>query len=115
MDGVTRLEASALAAAPQVLESGALARTAELFGPVEGLTAGVWESEPFTWQTDHYPVDEVCVVLEGTIRLQYPDGTAEDVGPGQAVAIAKGTALTWHQDVLVRKYYVIRERTSTDD
>ena len=50
-------------------------------------------------------------MLEGTIHLRLPDGTTESFGPGEALAISEGTECTWHQDVRVRKFYVIRERS----
>ena len=51
-------------------------------------------------------------MLEGTIHLLMPDGTAESFGPGEALAIREGTECTWHQDDRVRKFYVIRERAT---
>jgi uncharacterized cupin superfamily protein len=95
-----------------VLEDGALARTATGFAPGDGLTAGVWESEAVTWDSGAagYPVDEICVILSGTVVLRYPDGTEDAYGPGEAFAIERGTPLVWHQDGTVRKYFTIRER-----
>ncbi len=110
MAGVTRLDPARLAAFPQVLEDGALARTAPLHDSGDGLTSGIWESEAFTWETDGYPVDETCVLIEGVVEFRYPDGSEESYGPGEAFSITKGTPLTWHQTGLVRKFYVIRER-----
>ena len=92
-----------------VLESGAMAKTAERLNYGGGLTSGVWESEAFTWETDSYPVDETCVIIDGTIVFRYPDGSEESYGPGEAFSVTKGTPLTWHQDGTVRKFYVIRE------
>jgi uncharacterized cupin superfamily protein len=109
MSGITRLEASAVDGLPQVPDGNALTRTANLFATGDGLSAGVWEAEPFTEHVPSYPCDEVCVVLEGTIHLRLPDGTDHAFGPGEAVAIAAGTECTWHQDDRVRKFYVIRE------
>ena len=51
-------------------------------------------------------------MLEGTIHLRMPDGTAHAFVPGEAFAIAEGTECTWHQDDRVRKVYVIRERAA---
>jgi uncharacterized cupin superfamily protein len=109
MNRAIQLKIGDLDTTPQVLEDGTLTRTAERFNSGDGLTSGVWESEPFTWETDGYPVDETCVVVEGTIYLRYADGTEDAFGPGAGFSIAKGTPLTWHQDERVRKYYVIRE------
>ena len=112
MTGVVRLDPSAVTSRPQVVEGPALTRTASLFEPGDGLTAGIWEAEPFTEHVPAFPCDEVCVVLEGTIHLRMPDGSAHAFGPGEAFGIAEGTECTWHQDDRVRKFYVIRERLS---
>jgi uncharacterized cupin superfamily protein len=110
MTGIVRLDPARVGLEPQLVEGPALTRTASLFEPGAGLTAGVWEAEPFTEHIPAYPCDEVCVVLEGTIHLRLPDGTTESFGPGEALAISEGTECTWHQDDRVRKFYVIRER-----
>ena len=104
-----RISASDLDAVAPVLEDGAMARTAVGLDAGGGLTSGIWESEAFTWETDGYPVDETCVIIDGAVELRYPDGTSESFGPGEAFAIAKGTPLVWHQDGTVRKFFVIRE------
>ncbi len=109
MSKAIRLAATDLDAVEAVLEDGALSKTVERLNYGGGLTSGVWESEAFTWETDGYPVDETCVIIEGTIEFRYPDGSEETYGPGEAFSVKKGTPLTWHQDGLVRKYYVIRE------
>lgn len=110
--GIVRIDPALVGLRPQVVEGPALTRTASLFEPGGGLTAGVWEAEPFTEYIEEYPVDEVCVVLEGTIHLLLPDGTSESFGPGEALAISEGTECTWHQDERVRKFYVIRDRAA---
>ena len=111
MEKAVRLAVGDLDGVEQVVEAGALTRTAERFSSGDGLTSGVWESDPFTWETDGYPVDETCVVIEGTIVLRYADGSEDAYGPGEAFSIGRGTPLTWHQEDRVRKFYVIRETT----
>ena len=91
MSGVVRLDHALVALEPQVAEGPALTRTSYLFAPGAGLSAGVWEAEPFTEHVPAYPCDEVCVVLEGTIHLRMPDGTTQSYGPGEALAISAGT------------------------
>lgn len=109
---IVRIDPALVAAQPQVPEGNAIARTLSVFEPGAGLSAGAWEAEPFVEEIASYPCDEICVVLEGTIRLRLPDGSAQSFGPGEAFAIAQGTACTWEQDERVRKIYVIRERAA---
>ncbi len=75
-------------------------------GDDPGLFAGVWSAEAQETVIESYPVDEVCVVLAGTITLTTTDGVNE-FRAGQAFAIRKGTALTWSNSPDVRKIYVI--------
>ena len=109
MSKATRLTASDLDTVEAVLEEGAMAKTVMQLDSGGGLTSGVWESEAFTWETDGYPVDETCVIIEGIVEFRYPDGAVETYGPGEAFSVKKGTPLTWHQDGMVKKFYVIRE------
>ena len=109
MSKAVRLAVSDLDAVEAVLEEGALAKTTVGLDAGGGLTSGVWESEAFTWETDGYPVDETCVIIEGIVEFRYPDGSVETYGPGEAFSIQRGTPLVWHQDGTVRKFYVIRE------
>ena len=69
------------------------------------LFAGVWSADSQETKIDSYPVDEVCVVLAGTITLTTAGGTSE-FRAGDAFAIRKGTPLTWANSSDVRKIYV---------
>ncbi len=78
-------------------------------GAHPGLLAGVWSADAQETVIDSYPVDEVCVVLAGTITLTTADGQVSEFTAGDAFAIRKGTALTWANSPDVRKIYVILE------
>lgn len=75
-------------------------------GDDPGLCAGVWSADAQETKIESYPVDEVCVVLAGTITLTAADGTAHEFRAGDAFAIRRGTALTWANSSDVRKIYV---------
>ena len=75
-------------------------------GDDPGLFAGVWSADSQETVIESYPVDEVCVVLAGTITLTTAAGVSK-FKPGDAFAIRKGTALTWANSQDVRKIYVI--------
>src|SRR5258707_313638 len=61
---------------------------------------------------ESYPVDEVCVVLAGTITLTAADGQVSEFKAGDASAIRQGTALTWANSPDVRKIYVILDHSA---
>jgi len=75
-------------------------------GDDPGLFAGVWSADAQETKIESYPVDEVCVVLAGTITLTAADGTVRVFRAGDAFAIRKGTPLTWANSSDVRKIYV---------
>lgn len=80
-------------------------------GDHPGLFAGVWSAEAQETAIESYPVDEICLVLAGTITLTTAEGVSE-FKPGQAFAIRKGTALTWSNSPDVRKIYVILDHAA---
>ena len=71
------------------------------------LQSGVWEATAATWTEDDYPVEEVCVVLSGHLRLTDSDGTSHDLRPGDAFHLVKGWAGTWEVLEDMRKFYVV--------
>jgi len=71
------------------------------------LTAGVWECTPCTTQTDSYPVDEFCYILNGAVVITDDAGQRETFKAGDCFIVPKGTSLTWHMPETTRKYYVI--------
>lgn len=80
-------------------------------GDDPGLFAGVWSADSQETVIESYPVDEVCVVLAGTITLTTAEGVSE-FKAGDAFAIRKGTALTWANSSDVRKIYVILDHAA---
>lgn len=81
-------------------------------GDDPGLFAGVWSADPQETRIDSYPVDEICVVLAGTITLTTAAGEVSEFHPGDAFAIRKGTALTWANSAGTRKIYVILDHAA---
>lgn len=82
-------------------------------GSHPGLFAGVWSADEQDTVIESYPVDEVCVVLAGTITLTDADGQVTVFTAGDSFAIRKGTSLTWANSPDVRKIYVILDQTAS--
>lgn len=72
------------------------------------LFSGIWSSTEGSWAVD-YSEEEVCVILEGRVRLTGEDGTARDFGPGDSFAIPAGFKGIWTTIEPVKKLYVIYE------
>jgi uncharacterized cupin superfamily protein len=67
---------------------------------------GLWASEPGVLQTDSYPHDEYCLVLEGTLVVTNRSGTKDEFKPGDSFVIPKGWAGTWDMKTKFKKQYV---------
>ena len=99
-------------AAPDRLRSGSgAARVWNAFSDAGGrFHAGHWSAEPGVIDVT-YTEDELCVILEGRVRLTGPDGMTE-FGPGDAFVIAAGFAGTWDSIGRVTKIYAIPDPAS---
>jgi hypothetical protein len=71
-----------------------------------GVEVGVWAHTRGV-STD-VEADEVFVVLSGRATIEFADGSAIDVGPGDVGVLPAGASTRWtvHEDL--RKVYVIR-------
>jgi uncharacterized cupin superfamily protein len=66
----------------------------------------LWQSGPGVLQTDGYPHDEYCRVLEGRVIITNRSGTRTEYGPGDSFVIPKGWAGTWDMPVRFTKQFV---------
>jgi uncharacterized cupin superfamily protein len=71
-----------------------------------GLEVGIWEHTVGT-STD-VEVDEVFVVISGRATIACEGRPPVEVGPGDVVTLAEGTATTWTVHETLRKVYVAR-------
>jgi uncharacterized protein len=110
---VRKLDLSPLAALPdkiapekRVVGDPATGARPALENEAAGFYTGVWQSEPGAWRVA-YDEDELCVLLEGQVRLTGEDGVAQDFGAGEAFTIARGFRGVWESVTAVRKIYAI--------
>lgn len=96
-------------AAPDKHVSGSAAATTwNAFSNAAGrFHVGHWSADPGI-RTVRYTEDEFCLILEGRVRLDGPDGTAE-FGPGEAFVIEAGFLGTWEVLEPMTKLYAIAE------
>jgi len=73
------------------------------------LTAGVWEATAYKEEIDGYPVDELMIVLEGSVTVTDAEGISETFSAGDAFIMPKGFRGTWENTETMRKYYMILE------
>lgn len=90
-------------AADYVLTGNPESGVADLPSP-PGLEVGIWEHSVGT-STD-VEVDEVFVVISGRATIAAEGMVPIEVGPGDVVTLAEGTATTWTVHEPLRKVYV---------
>ena len=74
--------------------------------PTEQFFAGIWHSSVGT-KTVSYTEEEVCIILEGRVRLTDLVGNAKEFGAGSTFVLAAGFKGTWETLEAVKKIYVI--------
>ncbi len=72
----------------------------------KGFYTGVWEASVGKWRIS-CTEDELCVILEGHVRLTDADGESREYKKGDAFVIASGFEGTWETIERVRKIYAI--------
>ena len=74
--------------------------------PTEQFFAGIWASDVGAMKVA-YSEEELCVLLEGRIRLTDTSGAAKEFGPGSAFVIPAGFEGVWETLEPVKKIYTI--------
>lgn len=77
--------------------------------PDGAFRSGFWSSEPGTAEI-HYLKDEICVLLEGTVRLTTADGTIATYTAGDTFVIPQGFKGTWETVSPVRKFFATYQK-----
>ena len=104
MDDVTRAVRFDRTAQPD-----ADARTTTRFWHKDAIGAfktGFWSPQPGISPIG-YTMDEMCVLLEGYVRLTDAAGTVEEFHAGDTFVIPKGFTGTWETVAAVRKFFAI--------
>ncbi len=74
--------------------------------PTEQFFVGIWQSSVGA-KSVNYTEEEVCVILEGRVRLTDLAGNAKDFGAGSTFVLPAGFKGTWETLEPVKKIYVI--------
>ena len=74
--------------------------------PTEQFFAGIWSSSVGA-KNVNYTEEEVCVILEGRVRLTDLAGNAKEFGAGSTFVLPAGFKGTWETLEAVKKIYVI--------
>jgi uncharacterized protein len=74
--------------------------------PTEQFFTGIWSSSVGA-KSVNYTEEEVCVILEGRVRLSDLQGNAKEFGAGSTFVLPAGFKGTWETLEAVKKIYVI--------
>jgi len=77
-----------------------------------GLSAGVWDCTAMTTKAEPYSVNELMIVLEGSVTIVDARERAVTVKAGESFLIPKGMPCVWRQDGYIRKVFVIFDDAS---
>jgi uncharacterized cupin superfamily protein len=98
-----------VAGAQKLVAGSGVARLWNAYSGADGrFHAGHWQSEPGIRRVA-YTETELCVIVEGRVRLTDGSGGAAEFGPGDAFVIAPGFRGTWESIGRVTKVYAILE------
>ena len=73
-------------------------------GEFGGMRLGVWEMTPGTMRD--VEVDEIFIVLRGAGSIEFTDGTAMSLEPGDVIRLYAGQHTVWRIAETLRKVYL---------
>ena len=99
----------------EILHSGAPIQTGHTYHDADNsvFTSGVWDCTPYEQLPAPYEVDELMIVLEGSIIIEHESGKIERFNTGESFILPKGTPCIWRQDEYVRKFWAIHNNPQT--
>lgn len=113
MVATVRIDTSPLAALDQPVEAEKVVSGAPLTGfraahddEAAGFFSGVWGSTVGSWRVAYDEI-ELCVILEGRVRLVGDDGSSATYAAGDAFVVPKGFSGIWETLEPCRKIYAI--------
>jgi len=85
-------------------------RDAEQFASSDGrATCGAWTCGAYEEHVRSFPINEMFVVIEGTLTVTVDGGDPETFDPGDVFVIEQGTACTMRFHTPFRKLYMAYE------
>jgi uncharacterized cupin superfamily protein len=79
--------------------------------PTRTFRCGFWSANPGV-NPISYAKDELCVLLEGTVRLTNTDGEVASYSAGDTFVVPFGFRGTWENVGVVRKFFAVYKRES---
>lgn len=73
------------------------------------LTSGIWTCNAGNVEIKDNPVEEICFITKGTVRITDALGRSETFGPGECVALPRGFNGVWSQSDDFAKFFVLLE------
>lgn len=71
--------------------------------------AGTWDSTPYHRTVRPHRLNELMVLLAGSVRFGSPDGSVLSACTGDAIFVPQGAPIGWESSERVAKFYVVQE------
>jgi uncharacterized cupin superfamily protein len=71
--------------------------------------AGTWDSTPYHRVVRAHRLNELMVLLAGSVRFAAPDGSVVTAGTGDAIFVPRGAPIGWESRERVAKFYVVQD------
>ena len=71
--------------------------------------AGTWDSTPYHRVVRPHRLNELMVLLAGSVRFASPDGSVLSAHTGDAIFVPQGAPIGWESSERVAKFYVVQE------
>jgi uncharacterized protein len=73
------------------------------------VSSGIWACNAGNVEIKDNPVEEVCFVLQGTVKVTDHRGRSETFGPGECLVLPRGFNGLWSQSDGFQKFYAVVE------
>jgi len=71
------------------------------------ITAGIWACNAGNVEIRDNPVEEICFVTRGTVKVTDARGCSETFGPGECLTLPRGFNGIWSQSDDFAKFFVL--------
>jgi len=92
---------------PEIVDTPYISNSWRHFTSSDGRAiSGIWEAEPHL-ERCQCDFDEMCHLLEGTVRLTGSQGNSQQFCAGDSFVVEKGFSGTWENLTYVKKVFFI--------
>jgi uncharacterized cupin superfamily protein len=73
------------------------------------IASGIWTCDAGNVEIRNNPIEEICFVTRGTVKVTDSSGRSEIFGPGECLVLPRGFNGIWSQSNGFAKFFVLVE------